>query len=68
MERVRKKGRRGIAFLAVFASSLLMAALVGVFFSAPIRSWWKTFTKESMRILGREEAGISLEEKRSGKR
>jgi hypothetical protein len=64
MERVRKKGRRGVAFLAVFASSLFMMALVGVFFSAPIQSWWKTFTKESMRILGREQASVSPEEKR----
>ena len=64
MERVRKKGRRGVVFLAIFASSLFMMALVWVFFSVPIQSWWKTFTKESMRILGREQAGISLEEKR----
>ena len=64
MEKGREKGRRGFVFLAVFTSFFLMMALVWIFFSNPIQSWWKTFTRESMRILGREQASVSPEEKR----
>jgi TonB family protein len=62
--REEKRISRGRTFLISAGSFLSAILLIGIFiFLFSGKPWWKRFTRESMRILGRGGEAMTLEEK-----